>query len=82
MPHESLKLEVATPNGVFVGLFEKTAKVADVIKAIVQEKQLAAGDLFELFYNGVALEPTTRVLVSFGIEDCASLELVATGSGV
>lgn len=82
MKDHNLKLEIATPSGVFSGIFEKTAKIVDVIKNIIKEQGLAAGDSFELFYQGNALKPETRPLVSFGLEDCASLELVATGSGV
>lgn len=82
MKDQSLKLEIATPSGVFSGLFEKTAKIVDVIKTIVKEQGLAAGDSFELFHKGTALQPETRPLISFGLDDCASLELVATGSGV
>lgn len=43
---------------------------------------LAAGDQFDLAYNGEILEPTERPLVSFRLEDGAELDLVATGSAV
>lgn len=82
MKDQTLKLEVATPNGLFSGLFAKTAKVIDVIRTIVTEKKLAGGDVFELIFNGASLTPTDRPLVSFRLEDCAKLDLVATGSGV
>ena len=79
---DQITLEVATPNGVFTGSFPKTAKVEEVIAAVVAEKQLAEGDLFELFYNGEPLKPVQRPLVSFGLSGNVQLELVATGSGV
>lgn len=75
-------VEVATPNGVFRGTFDKNTKVADVIAAIVADRQLADGDAFELFYGETQLEPTQRPLVSFGLKGSVKLTLVATGSGV
>lgn len=79
---DQVTLEVATPNGVFVGTFPKTTKVEDVIGAVVKDRQLAAGDAFELVYNGEVLQPVQRPLVSFGLTGIVKLELVATGSGV
>lgn len=79
---DEITLEVATPNGVFRGTFPKTAKVEDVIKAAVEDRQLAEGDAFELFHGEVQLEPVQRTLVSFGLHGKVQLSLVATGSGV
>jgi hypothetical protein len=81
-PKDQVILEVGTPNGVFRGSFEKTAKIEDVIAAIVRDRQLAAGDSFELFYGETALTPVQRTLVSFGLTGTVKLTLVATGSGV
>lgn len=82
MAVDEMSLNVATPAGVFVGTFPKTAKVEDVIAAAIAAKGLDENETFELFWNGEALAPVTRTLVSFGLEDGAELELVATGSGV
>ncbi len=81
-PNDDVALEVATPNGVFRGTFPKTAKVEDVIKAVVRDRQLAEGDAFELFYGETQLEPVQRTLISFGLHGKVKLSLVATGSGV
>ncbi len=79
---DDITLEVATPNGVFRGTFEKTAKVEDVIAAIIKDRHLAAGDAFELFHGETALQPAERTLTSFGLRGTVKLTLVATGSGV
>lgn len=79
---EQITLEVATPSGVFTGSFPKTAKVEDVIEAVVEAQGLADGDAFELVHDGEVLQPANRPLVSFGLEGTVMLELVATGSGV
>ena len=79
---EQVTLDIATPNGAFTGTFENTAKIMDVIEAVVEDRQLADGDSFELVLDGEALQPVERPLVSFGFTDTVMLELVATGSGV
>jgi hypothetical protein len=79
---DTVTLEVATPNGVFTGTFPKTTKVEDVIQAVVADRQLVAGDAFELVHDGEVLQPIQRPLVSFGLIGTVQLELVATGSGV
>lgn len=79
---DDITVEVATPNGVFRGTFDKNTKVADVIAAIVADRQLADGDSFELFFGETQLEPVQRPLVSFGLKGSVKLTLVATGSGV
>lgn len=80
---DDVVLEIATPNGVFRGSFDKTDKVETVIKAVVKDRELAEGDAFELHYGDTHLQPTTRPLVSFGIKEGKhKLTLVATGSGV
>ena len=82
MAQEQITLEVATPNGVFTGTFPKTTKVGEVIDAVVEDRQLAAGDSFEIVHDGEVLQPEQRTLVSFGLTGTVLLELVATGSGV
>ncbi len=82
MSQEQVTLEVATPNGVFAGTFPKTTKVGEVIDAVVDDRQLADGDSFELVHDGEVLQPVQRTLVSFGLTGTVLLELVATGSGV
>jgi hypothetical protein len=80
--NDQITLEVATPNGVFRGTFEKTTKVEEVIAAIIADRHLAAGDSFELHYGDTVLQPVQRPLVSFGLTGTVKLTLVATGSGV
>ena len=82
MAQEQVTLEVATPNGVFTGTFPKSAKVGEVIDAVVEDRQLADVDSFELVQDGDVLQPEQRTLVSFGLTGTVLLELVATGSGV
>lgn len=79
---DDLTLGIATPAGLFTGTFRKTTKVKEVIATVVEQMGLAAGDQFDLAYNGEILEPTERPLVSFRLEDGAELDLVATGSAV
>lgn len=73
---------IATSNGLFTGVFEKTAKIIEVINIIISEKGLDASDEFNLVHNGQILEPVQRTLVSFGLEGTVKLDLVAVGSGV
>ena len=82
MPVEEVTLEIATPKGLFTGVFAKTAKVAEVIAAVVSSLGLDSGDTLELIHNGQPLQPVQRPLVSFGLSGTVQLELVATGSGV
>jgi aconitase B len=80
-PHEIL-LEIATPNGLFKGIFAESAKISEVIPIVVEKKKLNDKDTFELFHGETELQPTSRTLESFGLKRKAKLELVATGSGV
>lgn len=80
-PHEIL-LEIATPKGIFIGVFNEKATVASVIEVVVEEKKLDKKDTFELVHDEKVLQPTNRTLESFGLKHKAQLELVATGSGV
>jgi hypothetical protein len=80
---DDVVLEIATPNGVFRGPFDKNDKVEQVIEEVVKDRELAEGDAFELYFGDVHLEPVNRPLVSFGIKKGKyKLTLVATGSGV
>jgi hypothetical protein len=80
---DDVVLEIATPNGVFRGSFDKNDKVEKVIKEVVKDRDLAEGDAFELYYGDVHLDPISRPLVSFGLKKGKyKLTLVATGSGV
>lgn len=80
--NDEINVEVATPNGVYRGTFDKNDKVQDVIDAVVEDRGLAEGDAFELWFGDTHLTPTQRPLVSFGLMGQISLSLVATGSGV
>lgn len=82
MSDKSIKLEISTPKGVFSAFFDKTAKIIDVIKTVVAAKGFDNADDFDLVLGEKTLEPENRPLVSFGVADCATLTLVATGSGV
>lgn len=80
---DDVMLEIATPNGVFRGSFDKNDKVEKVIEEVVKDRDLAEEDAFELFYGDVHLQPVNRPLVSFGLKKGKyKLTLVATGSGV
>ena len=82
MSEKSIKLEIATPKGVFSAFFDKTAKIIDVIEAVVANKGFDSADDFDLVFGEKTLQPENRPLVSFGVVDCTTLTLVATGSGV
>ena len=82
MAVEEVTVEVATPKGLFTGVFAKTAKIKDVIEAAVNSLGLDASDTLELVHNGEVLQPVERTLVSFGLSGTVQLDLVATGSGV
>lgn len=79
---ETIHVIVATSNGIFESDYPKTEKIQKVIDDIIADRGLEQGDNFELFFDGEPLKPTTRTLVSFGLDKEAKLQLVATGSGV
>lgn len=79
---DDIHVEVATPNGVYRGSFPKTTKVEEVIRVIVDDRDLAEGDAFQLYYGETLLEPVQRPLVSFSLPHKVKLTMVATGSGV
>jgi hypothetical protein len=79
--HEIL-LKIATPKGLFTGIFHESTTVATVIETVVEEKGLSRKDTFELVHGETVLQPVNRTLESFGLKRKADLELVAQGSGV
>lgn len=82
MAVDEVKLEIATPKGLFNGSFPKTTKISEVIDAVVLSLGLDGTDALELVNDGSVLQPTERPLVSFGLAGTVQLDLVATGSGV
>jgi hypothetical protein len=80
-PHEIL-LKIATPKGLFVGIFRDNTTVATVIETVVEKKDLSRKDTFELVHGETVVQPVNRTLESFGLKHKADLELVAQGSGV
>ena len=76
-----ITLKVATPAGVYEGTFEETTKVYEVIAIIVKAMNLAAGDAFELAFNGDSLA-SDHPIGSFNLVDGATLDLIASGSAV
>ena len=79
---KNINIQIATPAGVFNGEFAKTDKVEEVIAAVIEQMGIDGSDAFALYFNGEALQPKQRPLVSFGVECGSDLELVATGQGV
>lgn len=79
--NDEITLHVSTPAGAFHGAFSKTTKVSAVIAAIVEAKELDAGEDLKLLNGDEQLAPE-RPLVSYRLGDEASLSLLATGSGV
>ena len=75
-------LEVATPKGMFKGVFPKTATISEVINEVADTLKLDKSDSLELVYKGETLKPVKNRLVDFGLSGTVQLELVATGSGV
>jgi hypothetical protein len=81
-PSKTIHLQIATPKGPFVGDFEITTKVSEVIDTVRNKLELPQDASFELWFGDKRLEPEERPLVSFHLPDPAKLTLVATGSGV
>lgn len=79
--HEIL-LKIATPKGLFTGIFREDTAVATVIETVVEKKDLSRKDAFELVHGETVLQPVDHTLESFGLRRKADLELVAQGSGV
>ena len=76
-----ITLKVATPAGVYEGVFDVALSVGEAIVEIVKAKRLADGDAFELVFEGKVLDPGLK-LSSLGLEDGTILELIASGSAV
>ena len=79
---DEVTLEIATPKGLFKGIFPKTATISEVIEQVVSDQGLNRGDLLELVYKGEVLQPTKNTLTDFGLAGVVQLDLVATGEGV
>ena len=79
---DEVTLEIATPKGLFKGIFPKTATISEVIEQVVRAKGLNRGDVLELVYKGDVLQPIKNTLTDFGLVGVVQLELVATGTGV
>jgi len=79
---EAFEITVNTPAGACTVEVTKTSKVSEVIDQVAQQKGLDKPDALELYFDGKVLAPTSRPLVSFGIEAGAVLTLVAAGTGV
>jgi len=82
LKHHEILLKIATPKGLFVGIFQDSTTVATVIETVVDKKDLDRKDTFELVHGETVLQPVDRTLESFGLKRNADLELVAQGSGV
>lgn len=78
---DRIVLHVSTPYGPFNGAFRKETRVEEVIRFIIEEKGLGAGDDFKLYHDQQELEPASP-LSAYALGDEASLTLLATGSGV
>ena len=76
-----ITLKVATPAGIYENTFEETVKVDELIAIIVKAMNLAKGDAFELAFDGEPLA-SDRPIGSFGLDDGAVLDLIASGSAV
>ena len=76
-----LTLKFATPAGAYEDTFDTTTKVFEVIAAVVKAMNLAEGDAFELDFDGEKLEPDAPI-GSFGLQDGAVLDLIASAGGV
>ena len=80
----TLEITIQTTRGSRTFSFAKTAKISDVIQAIVDAFGFAPGDQFQLVLSSDPSQPLQpeRPLVSYGIEDGAALVLTSIGSGV
>ena len=81
MEDGKITLKIATPAGVYEGIFEETAKVSEIIAIIVKEMKLAEGDAFELAFDGKSLA-SDHPIGDFSLKDGAVLDLIASGSAV
>ena len=78
----SVTLEIATPKGLFKGLFPTSTEVSIVIENVVKEMGLLSADKYELHFKEKELKPLTKKLSEFGLSGVVELTLVATGTGV
>lgn len=78
-----LEITITTARGEFSGVFPKTAKVQQLIDAVIEHFDLSGDGTFDLFIEGQnePLKPE-RTLVSYGLEDDTSLVLTMGGKNV
>src|SRR5580692_502155 len=48
---DEILLEIATPKGIFIGVFNEKATIASVIEVVVDKKGLDKKDTFELVHD-------------------------------
>lgn len=75
-------LEIATPKGMFKGIFPKTTTISEVINKAANTLKLDKSDSLELVYKDKVLVPIKDRLIDFHLTGTIQLELVATGTGV
>jgi capsule polysaccharide modification protein KpsS len=80
---KELTITILTPDGTFQETFLKTAKIQDVINAIIQKFNYAQNGRYELQFNNGddTLEPN-RTLVSYHIKDGDQFIFTELGIGV
>lgn len=80
----TLEITIQTTRGSRTFSFAKTAKISDVIQAVVEAFGFTPGDQFQLVLSSDPSQPLQpeRPLVSYGIEDGTVLVLTSIGSGV
>jgi WXG100 protein secretion system (Wss), protein YukD len=81
---KNLDITIKTPKGDWETTFPKTAKVSEVIQAIIQHFKFAANGKYELKLNDdptIVLKPE-RSLVSYGVKDGAILVFIDFGMAV
>ena len=79
-----LDIVIKTPNGDWITTFIKTAKVADIVSAVVQHFNYASNGKYELRLESdpdTVLKPE-RPLVSYGITDGTVLVFIDFGAAV
>lgn len=79
-----LTITIQTPQGDWTTTFQKTAKVAEVIQAVIEHFGFAINGKYELKLENdpnTALKPE-RTLVSYGIKDGDVLVFIDFGQAV
>lgn len=79
---KDLTLNILTPDGLFTETFDKTAKVQEVIDAVIKKFKYASNGRYELHLeDGTVLDPH-RTLVSYHLKDGDELVFTDLGIGV